>query len=84
MPESNVPPGFVVGTVNEPGYCEACHARLRVGSRAAIWHTTSQLFCISCANKVGRDKPDDFVTHFAIPLLLVCGLLLAVALEYAK
>lgn len=83
MPSDETPPGFVVGTVNEPGYCEACHTRLRVGNRAAIWHSTSELFCLECAHEVGGGD-DDWVTNLAIPILMISGLLVVIALGIAK
>jgi len=48
--------GFLVGTVNESGRCEACDKRLGVGSRAALWHPTRELFCLECAESVWRGK----------------------------
>lgn len=75
--KEEVPEGFVVGTVNEPGFCENCHQRLRVGSRAALWNPTRELFCVDCANDIGKDYPLN-LSEVIIPLVLVAALLVAV------
>lgn len=67
--------GFTVGIINEPGYCEVCHHRLRVGSRAAIWRPTKELFCVICAEQVAGSKPQSWASVvptlvFAIALFL--------------
>lgn len=70
--------GFTVGIINEPGYCEVCHHRLRVGSHAAIWRPTKELFCVSCAQEVATGKQD---WSSVIPTLLVAiGMFAAIAL----
>lgn len=74
--EREAPPGFIVGTVNEPGYCEACQDKLRVGSRAALWSASAALFCIDCAKEgFGRTEQDDAVARALIALILTLTLL---------
>lgn len=82
--QREAPAGFIVGTINEPGYCEACKAKLKVGNRAAMWNPTAELFCIECANTVGGGDDGDWVTHLAIPILVVAGLLVILALGLAQ
>lgn len=70
--------GFTVGIINEPGYCEVCHHRLRVGSHAAIWRPTKELFCVSCAEEVAGGKQQPWSS--VVPtLMLAAGLFAAIA-----
>lgn len=77
MDEREAPVGFIVGTVNEPGYCEACHDKLRVGDRAAIWSAQASLFCIECAR---RGSPDEYADAAAQALITVILLVVLLAL----
>ncbi len=73
--------GFVVGTVHEPGICEACHHKLRIGTRAALWNRTRQLYCIDCAKEGGASyEPPSLV----VSLLIIGGLLATIALGWVK
>ena len=74
--------GFRVGVINEPGYCEVCHHRLRVGSQAAIWRPTKELFCVDCAKEVATSEPP--VASILFPLLFAGGLLAAVVLGVVR
>lgn len=85
LEEPEVPTGFIVGTVNEPGYCEVCRAKLRVGRRAAIWNPTSELFCLDCAKAVGgEEEPDDVVWSLVIPMIVLAALFLLLILGLAQ
>ena len=73
--------GFLIGTVNEPGVCEACGKKLRVGSRAAIWHPTRELFCLFCLETVWVDPEGFRAETIIIPLLLIGALMASVMLN---
>jgi hypothetical protein len=77
MSDKEVPDGFVMGTVNEPGYCENCRRRLRIGSRAALWNPTRELFCVDCANDIGQEYPLN-LAEVIVPMMLVALLLVVV------
>lgn len=73
--------GFLVGTVNQPGVCESCGKKLRVGSRAAIWHPTRELFCLICLEVVWVEPEGFKWDSVVIPLLLIVALMASVALN---
>lgn len=71
--------GFTVGIINEPGYCEVCHHRLRVGAQAAIWRPTKELFCVGCAREVGATREPEWAAMI-LPVMFIAALLGSIAL----
>lgn len=76
--------GFTVGIINEPGYCEVCHHRLRVGSHAAIWRPTKELFCVECAKDVSGKEAEIGWASVVITILFVLGLFALMAVGVVR